>query len=308
MIIAKYNRAKGGGDSNVYGATAVSGGIGGTTLDITPLTEKLAVLESTVSKLQQGLAKVQNTVMGLDGKYLSKLGDNSEGSYTLGAVYTAFLQGGLFDNGVGFRISGNDTAAVEEKYKMIIRDVGWGVVPFTTVNEAETTIVNQATDEDTAHLNVASVSIGAAASAGYILLDCGAQLTNERCFSTIAKRVEYQATVTRGNQIFVGERTEAEVDGNGRFILHFQRGDDVSLAIHYSFTYSFRPVGDVTSGTYRLYIRGTDYAHSRTDCFAAAANTGTLSAGAVTIISGNNGARLTSTGVQRTTDGGNTWT
>jgi hypothetical protein len=64
----------------------------------------------------------------------------------------------------------------------------------------------------------------------------------------------------------------------------------------------------MTSGTYRLYIRGTDPANNRTDIFAAATKVVTLNASGLTVMQGDNGARITCDGVQTTVNGGTTWT
>jgi hypothetical protein len=110
-----------------------------------------------------------------------------------------------------------------------------------------------------------------------------------------------------GQQIDVLPYAEAEQDANGNFILLFTKADNVTVSIRFTLTYAFRQFGDITSGTYRLYIRGTDPTNNRTDCFAASVKTATLNASGLTIINGNNGTRLTSAGVQHSTDGGTTW-
>ena len=84
-----------------------------------------------VSTLELQLSRAQAALAGLDSKYLSKYGDNSIYSYVLGAIYTNFLQSEMYNNGVGFRLSGNPTATVDDKYNLIIRDVG-GVLSSST--------------------------------------------------------------------------------------------------------------------------------------------------------------------------------
>lgn len=309
MIIAKYNIAQGSGSNATVGSTAVAGGSGsGYSVDLTPITEKMAALEAEVSQLRNQLNKVNAAMAALDGKYLSKYGDRSEYTYALGAVYTEFLQSELYDNGVGYRISGNPTATVEDKYNLIVKDVGWGYAPWTTVRDSTVTVVDTATDEATAQLNAVSVSIGATNAAGFMLLDCGAQLTNERCFTLISKSVQYSVKVRRDGQQYLTEFVEAETDSNGNFILYFDKGENVSFTVRFKYTYSFKKIGTFTSGTYRLYIRGTDPSNSRTDCFAATTKTTTVNASGVTVMQGTDGARITSGGVQVTNDGGTTWT
>ena len=308
MIIAKYNIAPGSGSNATVGSTAVAGGSGsGYSVDLTPITEKIAELEAEVSQLRNQLNKVNAAMAALDGKYLSKLGDRSDYSYYLGALYTDFLQSEMFANGVGFRMSGNATASVDDKYNLIIKDVGFGSVTWNTVQQDSANYVDHNTDEATEQLNVANVSIGATSAEGFLLLDCGATLTNERCFTIIDKRVEYSVRLKHGQQIEVLPYTEAEQDANGNFILLFTKADNVTVSIRFTLTYAFRQFGDITSGTYRLYIRGTDPTNNRTDCFAASVKTATLNASGLTIINGNNGTRLTSAGVQHSTDGGTTW-
>ena len=308
MIIAKYNIAPGSGSNATVGSTAVAGGSGsGYSVDLTPITDKLAALETEVSQLRNQLNKANAALAALDGKYLSKYGDRSEYTYALGAVYTEFLQSELFGNGVGYRISGNPTATVEDKYNLIVKDVGWGYAPWTTVQDSTVTVVNTPTDEDTAQLNAVNVSIGATNATGFLLLDCGAQLTNERCFTLISKSVQYSVKVMRNGQQYITDFVEAETDSNGNFILYFQKGENVSFNIRFKYTYSFKKYGNITSGTYRLYIRGTDPSNSRTDCFAATTKTTTVNASGVTVMQGTDGARITSAGVQVTHDGGNTW-
>lgn len=308
MIIGKYNISKGSGSNASTGSTAVAGGGGaGANIDLTPITDKVAALETRVSQLETQLIKVNAVLSGLDSRFLSKFGDRSEYAYYLGALYTDFIQSEMYNNGVGFRLSGNATAAVDEKYKFIIKDVGWASVPFSTIQQSEITIVDTDTDEETAQMNANGISIGATAAAGYILLDFGADLTHERCFTEISKRVEYSVEHTVGDRINVTGFTDAEADSNGHYILHFQKADAVRITIRFRYTYAFRKYGDVTSGTYRLYIRGTDPSHNLTDCFAAASKSATLSAGGLTVLEGTNGARITSAGVQMTTDGGTTW-
>lgn len=308
MIIAKYNIAPGSGSNATVGSTAVAGGSGsGYSVDLTPITEKVAALETEVSQLRNQLNKVNAALAALDGKYLSKYGDRSEYTYALGAVYTEFLQSELYDNGVGYRISGNPTSTVEDKYNLIVKDVGWGYAPWTTVQDSTVTVVNTPTDEDTAQLNAVNVSIGATNATGFMLLDCGAQLTNERCFTMISKSVQYSVKVMRNGQQYITDFVEAETDSNGNFILYFQKGENVSFNIRFKYTYSFKKYGNITSGTYRLYIRGTDPSNSRTGCFAATTKTTTVNASGVTVMQGTDGARITSAGVQVTHDGGNTW-
>ena len=308
MIIAKYNIAPGSGSNATVGSTAVAGGSGsGYSVDLTPITEKLAALETEVSQLRNQLNKANAALASLDGKYLSKYGDRSEYTYALGAVYTEFLQSELYDNGVGYRISGNPTATVEDKYNLIVKDVGWGYAPWTTVQDSTVTVVNTPTDEDTAQLNAVNVSIGATNATGFLLLDCGAQLTNERCFTLISKSVQYSVKVMRNGQQYITDFVEAETDSNGNFILYFQKGENVSFNIRFKYTYSFKKYGNITSGTYRLYIRGTDPSNNRTGCFAATTKTTTVNASGVTVMQGTDGARITSAGVQVTHDGGNTW-
>ena len=305
MIISKYNRAPGDGTKPNIGSTAVAGG--GSTVDLTPLTEKVAALESEVSQLRLQLNRMQTVMAGLDSRFLSKLGDRSDYAYYLGAVYTDFLQSEMYANGVGFRLSGSATATVDDKYNLIIRDVGWGQVPFSTIQQDDASLVDTDTDEASAQLNETNISIGATHASGYLLVDCGATLTQERCFTEIAKTVKYKVDHTRNNQHFVDPWRDADTDPNGNFILHFGKADNVSIDIRYTFTYAFKHYGNITSGTYRLYIRGTDYANNKTDCFAAATKITTINASGVTVMEDNNGARITSSGVELTTDGGAHW-
>lgn len=308
MIIAKYNITPGSGSNASVGSTAVAGGSGsGYSVDLTPITDKLAALESKVSQLELQLSRAQAVLAGLDSKYLSKYGDRSDYTYFLGALYTDYLQSEMFGNGVGFRLSGNATAAVDDKYNLIIRDVGWASIPFSPIRQDNVTVVDANTDEATAQLNAVGISIGATSAAGYLLIDCGATLNNERCFTVVSKSVEYTESSRIGNQIFVSEYREAAVDNNGNFILLFQKADEVRFTIRYRYTYAFRQYGSLTSGTYRLYIQGTDAANNKTDCFAAATKVTTVNSSGVTVIQGNNGARITYNGLQVTTDGGSTW-
>ena len=306
MIIGKYDIPAGTGTTPNVGTTAVAGG--GSTVDLTPLTDKVAALETEVSNLKLKLNQLSAAISGLDGKYLSKYGDSSIYTYQLGAVYTDYIQSEMYNNGVGYRISGNPTASVEDKYNLIIRDVGWGTVAWNTIQQNEVTVVDTNTDEATDQLSANNVSIGATIASGYMLLDCGATLTNERCFTEISKSVRYRTRVTIGQQIFVSDFKDAETDNNGNFILMFGKGDTVKFDITFRYTYAFRKTSSLTSGTYRLYIQGTDPSHNRTDCFAATTKVATLNAGGLTVMQGNNGARITSSGVQTTTDGGTTWT
>lgn len=307
MIIGKYNIPVGSGSRPSAGATAVSGG-GGVTVDLTPITDKVATLEAEVSQLRLQLTKLQTAMAGLDSKFLSKLGDRSEYAYALGSLYTDFIQSNMFDDGVGFRVSGSATATVDDKYNLVIKDVGWASIPFNTVQQSTASIVDSNTDEATAQLVTQDISIGATSAAGYLLVDCGADLTNERCFTVISKRVLYTVRTTIGQQSWIDRDIEAETDSNGNFILFFEAADNITVTIKFLYTYAFRQVGDITSGTYRLYIRGTDYANNQTDCFAASLKSATLNASGLTVLNGNNGKRFTSSGVQTTTDWGNTWT
>ena len=309
MIIAKYNIAPGSGSNASKGATAVSGGAGGSaTVDLFPLTAKIATLEAKVSSLELLLSKANAVLAGLDGRFLSKLGDRSEYSYALGALYTDFIQSEMYDNGVGYRISGSPTAQVEDKYNLIVKDLGWAQVQFNTVRQSDVTMVTDNTDEATAQLTANNVSIGATLAAGYLLVQCGAVLTNERCFTEVAKRVIYQVSKTIGNQTFVSGWREAETDSAGNFILEFGKADNVCFTIRFTYTFAFRKYGDITSGTYSLYIGGTDPDDNMTDCFAAAIKTTTVNASGVSVMQGDDGTRITSSGVQHTTDGGTTWT
>jgi len=308
MIIGKYNIAPGSGSNAKTGATAVAGGGGGgASVDLTPITDKIAALESKVSQLELQMSKVNAVLSALDSKFLSKFGDRSDYSYYLGALYTDYIQSDMFDGGVGFRVSGNATAAVEDKYNLIIKDVGWASVPFSTVQQSDATLVDNDTDEATSQLSISSVSIGATLAAGYVLIDCGATLTNERCFTTISKSLIYRVSARTGQQIHVSGHMEAETDSNGNFILRFGKADDVSIEMDFRWAYSFRHIGDITSGTYRLYIQGTDPTNNKTDCFASSAKSTTINASGVTVMDGGNGARITKNGVQRTSDGGTTW-
>lgn len=308
MKIGKYNIAPGSGSNASIGATAVAGGNGGgASVDLTPLTDKIAALESKVSQLELQLGKANAVLAGLDSRFLSKLGDRSDYSYYLGSIYTDFIQSGMFANGVGFKLSGNATAAEDDKYSLTIKDVGWAYVPFTTTQQSDASLVDTDTDQATAQLKTSDLSIGATAAAGFLLFDCGAALTNERCFTEITKSVEYLIKYRIGNQYFVGAYVEAEADSNGNYIAYFPAADEVSITVRFKYTYAFRHVGDTTSGTYRLYVRGTDYLHNRTDCFAASMKSATLNASGITVMNGSNGARITSGGVQTTSDGGATW-
>lgn len=308
MIIAKYNISKGKGSSAVKGSTAVAGGGGGgTNIDITPITDKVAALESKVSSLESQLGRMQSTLAGLDSRFLSRLGDRSDYSYYLGAVYTDYIQSELFGNGVGFRISGNATAAVEDKYNLIVKDVGWASVSFTTVQQSAAVMVDSDTDEATAQLSVNTVSIGQTLADGFLLIDCGATLTSERCFTSVAKAVQYRTHARLGQRTFVSEWRDADTDPNGRFILSFSKADNISVDIIFKWTYAFRHIGQMTSGTYRLYISGTDAAHNRTDVFGAANKVTTVNATGISVINGDNGTRLTSSGLETTSDGGTTW-
>ena len=306
MIIGKYNISKGSATKRSPGSSAVAGS--GSTVDLTPITDKVAALEAKVSQLELQLGKVNTILQGLDGRFLSKLGDRSDYSYHLGALYSDFLQSEMFANGVGFRMSGNATASVDDKYNLIIKDVGFGSVTWNTVQQDSASYVDHNTDEATAQLNVSNVSIGATSAEGFLLLDCGATLTNERCFTEIAKTVEYSVKSTKNHQIFIEPYKEAETDSSGNFIICFENADDISISIRFTYTYAFRQVADITSGTYRLYIQGTDPSNNKTDCFAAAAKSATLNASGVTVMEGMNGTRITRGGVQHTTDGGTTWT
>lgn len=308
MIISKYNIAPGSGSNASVGSTAVAGGGGsGYSVDLTPLTEKIAALESKVSQMELLLSGVRSTLSGLDGRFLSRLGDRSDYSYHLGALYSDFLQSGLFGNGVGFRLSGNATATVDDKYNLIIKDVGWASIAFQTVLQNDATLVDSNTDEATGTLTSSFISIGATVADGYMLVDCGAILTNERCFTEIAKIVEYSVRFRIGVNNYTEPYKEAEADSNGNYILFFPQADSVSISIRFKYTYSFRQVGDTTSGTYRLYIQGTDSENNETDIFAATSKSTTVNASGVTVMDGDNGARITKNSVQFTSDGGSTW-
>jgi hypothetical protein len=124
---------------------------------------------------------------------------------------------------------------------------------------------------------------------------------------TVGVMLCYRIKYRIGNQYFVGAYVEAEADSNGSYIAYFPAADEVSITVRFKYTYAFRHVGDTTSGTYRLYVRGTDYLHNRTDCFAASMKSATLNASGITVMNGSNGARITSGGVQTTSDGGATW-
>lgn len=308
MNIAKFNIAPGSGSNASVGSTAVAGGGGsGYSVDLTPLTEKIAALESKVSQMELLLSGVRSILSGLDGRFLSRLGDRSDYSYHLGALYSDFLQSEMFGNGVGFRLSGNATATVDDKYNLIIKDVGWASIAFNTVLQNDATMVDSNTDEATAQLTTSFISIGQTIADGYMLVDCGAILTNERCFTEVAKIVEYSVRFSIGQQSWTEPYKEAEADSNGNYILYFQHADSVSIAIRFKYTYSFRQYGDTTSGTYRLYIQGTDPEDNQTDCFAASSKTTTVNASGVTVMEGDNGARITKNGVQITHNGGTTW-
>lgn len=307
MIIGKYDIAKGSGTNSSPGATAVAGGSGTAVVDLTPITTKIAALESKVSYLELQLGLINAALRGLDGRFLSKFGDRSEYSYALGSLYTDFIQSEMFDNGVGFRVSGNATGAVEDKYNLIVKDVGWAQIPFNSVLQDSASFVDHNTDEATAQLNVSNVSIGATNASGFVLVDCGVQLTNERCFTTISKRVMYTVRAREGQAIHVDPEKEAQTDSNGNFILLFQKADNISIDIRFMWTYSFRQYGNISSGTFRLYVQGTDPSHNKTDCFAVSIKTTRVNASGVTIMEGDNGTRITSGGMQHTTDGGTTW-
>jgi hypothetical protein len=305
MIIGKYDIPAGSASKPSVGTTAVAGSA--PSVDLSPINEKVAALETKVSALEAQLARVQSALSGLDTKFMSKFGDRSEYSYYLGAVYTDFVQSEMYDNGVGFRVSGNATAAVEDKYNLIVKDVGWASVPFNTVQQSSVTLVDSDTDEGTDTLNTSNISIGQTLAAGYLLVDCGATLTNDRCFTTISRSVTYRVQARIGQQIHVSGYMEAETDANGNFILYFSKADEISVSIQFRWTYAFRHSGQLTSGTYRLYIRGTDYTNNRTDCFASSIRSTTVNASGVTVMDGDTGARITKNGVQRTSDGGTTW-
>lgn len=308
MQIAKYNRPTGSGTKASVGSTAVAGGGASASVDLGPLNMKVAALESKVSQLELQLGRVNAVLAGLDGRFLSKMGDRSDYAYALGALYTDFIKSEMYDDGVGFRISGSPTATVEDKYNVIVKDVGWSSVAFNTINQSEASYVDADTDEATAQLTAMNITIGAANTTGYLLIDCGAELTNERCFTEIAKRVRYVTKRTKGYQIITDPIREADTDGNGNFIIRFLDADSVSVSIWFDYTYAFSQYGNITSGTYRLYIRGTDPTNNQTDMFAASTKVATLNASGITVMNGNVGARITSSGVQRTTDGGTTWT
>ena len=308
MKIGKYNIAPGSGSNASIGATAVAGGNGGgSSVDLTPITDKIATLEAKVSQLELQLAKAQTILAGLDSKFLSKFGDRSDYSYYLGSLYTDFIQSEMFGNGVGFRLSGNATAAVDDKYNLIIKDVGWASIAFNTVRQNDASIVDSDTEQASAQLSAANINIGETSAAGYLLIECGAELTSERCFTELMRRVKYSVRYRTGNQWFTGGYIDADADYNGRYILYFPKADEVILSIRFTYTYSFTNIGDTTSGTYRLYISGTDPDNNRTDCFAASLKVVTVNASGITVMNGDNGKRLTSTGIQTTSDGGATW-
>lgn len=307
MIIGKYNIAPGAGSNATTGSTAVAGGASGAGVDITPLTNKIAALESRVAQLESQLTRANAILAGLDTRFLSKLGDRSVYSYALGAVLTDTIQSEMFGHGVGYQIKGTATSRETDKYNITVKDVGWSSVAFSTISQSEASYVDHNTDEATAQLNAMNISIGATHATGYLLVDCGATLTNERCFAHIASRVEYQVKVTIGQNVFIEPYKEAETDGNGNYILLFQEADDISISIRFYYTYAFRQYGNLASGTYRLYIRGTDPTNNKTDCFASATKSTTVNASGITVMNGNNGVRLTSGGMQTTTDGGSTW-
>lgn len=306
MNIAKYNIPAGAATKANVGTTAVEGG--GYTVDLTPITDKVAALESKVSYLEMMFARMQAAFAGLDSKYLSKMGDRSDYSYYLGSVYTDFLQSEMYDNGVGYRMSGSPTAATEDKYNLIVKDYGWGEIPFSTVNQDTATYVDSDTDEATSHLVVNNIVIGQTTAPGYLLVDCGATLTSERCFTEISKKVTYTVHMTIGQATYVDTHTDTDTDSNGNFIIHFGKADNVKIDINFIYTYAFRHVGSMTSGTLRLYIRGTDPSNSKTNCFGEAVKVATLNAGAITVMKDEDGMRLTSGAIQETSDGGATWT
>lgn len=305
MIIAKYDIPTGSATKPNTGTTAVAGG--GSSVDLGPINEKIAALEAKVSQLELQLSKVNSVLSGLDGRFLSKLGDRSEYAYALGSVYTDFIQSEMYDDGVGYRISGSPTAAVDDKYNLIVKDVGWGSIPFTAIQQDTATEVTSNTDSATDTL-ITNFSIGSTTTAGYILLDCGAILTSERCFTIISESVTYYTRERTGTVTNQTPAKDAERDGYGNYILHFGKADNVTIYVTYTFTYAFRKRGDITSGTYRLYIRGTDPVNNETDCFAASTKSTRVNASGVTVMDGQNGKRITATGLETTTDGGATWT
>lgn len=304
MNIAKYDIPQSRGNSASTGTTAVAGATAGT--DIGPITEKVAELEAELSQLRLQLTRVTSVLSGLDTRFLSKLGDRSDYSYTLGALYSDFIQSSEFQNGVGFRLSGNATAAVDEKYNLVFKDVGWSSVAYATT-WGSAVMVDSDTDEATAQLSASRASIGPSYANGFILIEAGAELTNDRCFTPIATKVEYSLQLRVGQQIDVVPYVEASQDSNGRFIIRFYEADDVSIAIKLYYTFAFRKYGDMTSGTYRLYIRGTDYANGQTDCFATFTKVTTVNADGITVMNNQIGVKVSSDGIKRTTDGGSTW-
>ena len=307
MIIAKYNIPSGSSPASGKGASAVAGGTGTANVDLTAINTKVAALELKVSQLETQLTRANAVLAGLDARFLSKLGDVSEYSYRLGSVYTDFLQSGMFDDGVGYRLSGSATATIEDKYNMIIKDVGWSRIAFNTVEQEDATLVDRNTDEVSDQLN-ATVNIGATNADGYMLIDCGATLTNGKYFTVISKSVEYDVQTTIGQQTTTEQNIVAETDSNGNFILFFDKADAVTFTIRFTYTYVFRRYDQLTVGAYRLYIRGTDPSNNQTDCFGASAKTVTLNASGLTVLNGLIGKRITSNGVQTTSDGGTTWT
>jgi PDZ domain-containing secreted protein len=90
--------------------------------------------------------------------------------------------------------------------------------------------------------------------------------------------LEYEATATRGGAVHPSGWKEAETDDNGNFILNFTKADDITFAVRFTYTYAFRKTETLTSGTYRLYIQGTDPSNNQTDCFAATTKVTTINA------------------------------
>lgn len=303
MIIKKYNTNRGSTASSGT-STIITGG--GASVDLTPITEKISALETRCAILERYVSSLQSAMSQLGDKYLSKNGDVSEGSYTLGAVYTNFLQSRGFDNGIGVRLSGDDASAVDNKYNFIVKDLGVGQVNWATI-ESTPVIVDTPTTSGTDTFE-ATYTLTNIAHDGYLIFDCGYELTHSHCFNASIESVKYDITTEVGMAIYNNRNMEAYDESTGRYIVRITACDSATIKVKVKFAYAFSVVGDTTTGTYRIYVRGTDAVNETTDCFAGALKQTTTNASGVVVMNGTTGIKLAADGIYSTTDGGNTWT
>ena len=319
MRIAKYNTSKG---SNTYKTVVNTVVSGGGSVDTSGLEAQIAANSASISENRVNISDLQNTVNAIPGKYLKRTGDSTDSTYRFGTIYTDNLESQNYNSGRGFRLVGDSNSSAEDKYQFKMIDLGNGYINFTATASEETREVYNTSYDKMTLLKNNAFSINNSVPGASVIVSAGYNLTHRNYFTIISEKLQYQYfqsisfTANPPGSEIGGNDTlwfDAEQVGNGWEIPLTSNGRESTYNIRYIVEYSYNsPTAGGTQaqwiGYISLYIQGTDPNNNRTYFYGGSYRYTEMTSSYIQCISGTSGYKMTSNGIYKSTDGGESWT